>query len=171
MLRDFEGIQPQLGSSVFVAPTADVIGDVDLGDRSNIWYGSVLRGDVGKIRVGMDTNIQDLTMIHVTTDQFDAIIGDRVTVGHRAILHGCEVGDDTLVGMGAIILDGAVIAPFSLVAAGALVPPGMRVPSGHVVAGTPAKVLRPIRESERELIKSSAPHYVELAKRHINSLV
>ncbi len=165
-LVDFEGAFPSTGQGVFVAGGARVIGDVRIGAESSVWYNSVLRGDVCPITIGERTNIQDLCVIHVTSGMHDTLVGDEVTVGHRAILHGCEIGDRCLIGMGAVILDGAVIEPECLIAAGTLIPPGMRVPSGSLVMGSPGKVKRELTDHERQSIVVSAHHYVELAKRH-----
>lgn len=165
-LVDFEGTFPTTGEAVFIAPGATVIGGVELGDHSSVWYNSVLRGDVCPITVGARTNIQDLSVIHVTSGRHPTVIGDEVTVGHRAIIHGCQIEDRCLIGMGAIVLDGAVIEEGSLIAAGALIPPGMRVPSGSLVMGSPGRVKRELSDGERDEIVASAHHYVELARRH-----
>lgn len=166
MILPFEKHSPTLGKNVFVPEQATVIGRVTLADEVNIWYGAVLRGDVGNIVVGERTNIQDLSVVHVTNEVFHTTIGKNVTVGHRAILHGCTVGNNVLVGMGSIILDGAQIGDWCLIGAGALVPPNMIVPPGSVVLGSPGKVVRALRDQERQMIEASAPHYVELAARH-----
>jgi carbonic anhydrase/acetyltransferase-like protein (isoleucine patch superfamily) len=166
MIVTFEGVVPVLGAGAWVAPTATVLGKVELGADTSIWYGSVLRGDVGRITVGARTNLQDLTVVHVTTDEFDTHLGDDVTVGHRAILHGCTVGNGVLVGMGAILLDGVEVGDGCLIGAGALVPPGMRIPAGSLVKGAPAKVARPLTSLERQGLLEQAAHYVELAARH-----
>lgn len=165
-LIDFEGVFPVTEQGVYVAGGARVIGDVRLGAHSSVWYNSVLRGDVCPITIGRRTNIQDLSMIHVTSGQFETLVGDEVTVGHRAILHGCQIGDRCLIGMGATILDGAIIEPECLIAAGSLIPPGMRVPSGSLVMGSPGRVKRELGDEERQNIVASAHHYVELARRH-----
>ncbi len=166
MIHSFEGVLPVLGKEAFVADGATVLGRVHLGEGASVWYGSVLRGDVGRIDVGARTNVQDLSVVHVTTGTFDTSIGNDVTVGHRVILHGCKVGDRVLVGMGAILLDGVEVADDCLIAAGGLLTPGTKIPPGSVVMGSPGKVVRPLREQERQLIAASALHYVELAARH-----
>ena len=166
-IRLFKETRPTVGDDVFVAETAMVIGDVVLGARASIWYGSVIRGDVFHIRIGEDTNIQDNTVIHVTTGVHPTIIGDRVTVGHRALLHGCTIGDETLIGMGAIVMDEAVVGGHCMVGAGALVTPGTRIPDGHLALGSPAKVVRELRGGEIEHIKLSATHYAHLAASYI----
>jgi carbonic anhydrase/acetyltransferase-like protein (isoleucine patch superfamily) len=132
-----------VGPGVFIAPTAAVIGDVELAEGSSVWFGAVVRGDIGPIRIGPRTNVQDLACLHLTAGVSDCVLGADVTVGHGAILHGCSIGDGALVGMGAVILDGAKIGARAVVAAGALVPPRMEVPDGGFAAGVPAKVLPP----------------------------
>jgi gamma-carbonic anhydrase len=165
----YRGVFPRLEDGVYIAAGACVIGDVVIGSRSSIWCNTVVRGDMHYIRIGRDTNIQDNSTLHVTAVQFPLRIGDRVTVGHRAIVHGCMVEDDCLIGMGAIILDGARISRGSLVAAGALVPPGFLVPPKSVVMGVPARVVRVVGSVEREIIHSSAAHYVELAREYLHA--
>lgn len=162
----YRGMEPTLGDDVFVAPGARVVGDVTLGDEASVWYNCVVRGDVCPIRIGARTNIQDLTVIHVTSGEYDTTIGDDVTVGHRAILHGCTVEQEALIGMGATLLDGVHVEPHSLVAAGALLTPGTRVPAGSVAMGSPAEIVRDVTEDEREEFEASALHYVDLADRH-----
>lgn len=166
----FEGHEPQLAPDAFVAPGAFVMGQVTLGAQSNIWYNCVLRGDVMPITVGARTNIQDLSMIHVSTGTFSCHIGDDVTIGHKATIHGCIIGNGCLIGMGAIILDGAVIEDHCLIAAGSIIPPGKRIPSGSVVMGAPGKVKRTLTEAQIQHHYASAHHYVELAERHRISL-
>jgi carbonic anhydrase/acetyltransferase-like protein (isoleucine patch superfamily) len=166
MLVAYEGSTPRLGKNVFVAQTATVLGRVTLGDEASVWYGCVVRGDVGTITIGARTNIQDLTVIHVTTNKFDTRLGDDVVVGHRVVLHGCTIGNRVLVGMGAIVMDGAEIGDGSLIGAGALVTPGTKVPPGSLVLGSPAKVVRALTEKERQGITENAAHYVELAAKH-----
>jgi carbonic anhydrase/acetyltransferase-like protein (isoleucine patch superfamily) len=166
VILPFEGKAPSVGDGVFVADTATVLGNVRLGDHASIWYGCVLRGDVGAISIGERTNIQDLTVVHVTGGKFDTHIGADVTVGHRVILHGCTVHDLVLVGMGAILLDGSVVEAETLIAAGALVTPGMRIPSGSLAMGAPARVVRTLSDAEREQLRASAAGYVDLARRH-----
>ena len=165
-LMDFEGHFPSLGDDVFVASGAAIIGRVDIGAQSSVWYNSVIRGDVCSITIGERTNIQDQSVIHVTSGTHATVIGDEVTVGHNATIHGCELKDRCLIGMGAVVLDGAVIESESLVAAGTLVPPGMRVPSGSMVMGSPGKITRQLSDAERKSIEASALHYVALARRH-----
>lgn len=167
MIRGVLGKRPVLGRSVFVAETAAVVGDVELGDDASVWYGTVVRGDMMPIRIGARTNLQDNTVIHVTAGRFGTTIGSDCTIGHNAIIHACVVEDLCLIGMGAIILDGARIGTGSLVGAGALVTPGTDIPPGSLVIGSPAKVKRPINDKEREQIVYGASHYVELARRYL----
>jgi carbonic anhydrase/acetyltransferase-like protein (isoleucine patch superfamily) len=154
-----------MAEDAFVAPGAVVVGRVRIGARSSVWYGSVLRGDDEEILVGEDTNVQDLSLMHADPG-FPAVLGNRVTVGHRAIVHGATVEDDVLVGMGAILLNGARIGSGSVVAAGAVVTPGTEVPENSLVAGLPGKVLREARDSDREMIQNAFESYVRKAGVH-----
>jgi carbonic anhydrase/acetyltransferase-like protein (isoleucine patch superfamily) len=140
-----------------------VTGDVEIGEGSSVWFQTVIRGDVNFVRVGARTNVQDHSVVHVTSGSHPTVIGDDVTVGHRVVLHGCTVGDRCLVGIGAIVLDGAVLEPESMVGAGALVPPGMVVPSGKLVLGAPAKVRRDLTAEEIASFRSSAERYAGYA--------
>jgi len=162
----YEGNWPKLGRDVFLAPSATVVGDVEIGDESSIWFGTVVRGDVGWVRIGKRTNIQDLSMVHVTGGRANTTIGDEVTVGHRAILHGCTVKDGCLIGMGAIVMDEASVGEGSLIGAGALVPPSMIVPPGSLVLGVPGKVIRSVRPEEARLGVEGASHYVALSRQY-----
>jgi carbonic anhydrase/acetyltransferase-like protein (isoleucine patch superfamily) len=150
-----------------VAESADVIGNVTLAEGTNIWYGAVLRGDSDSITIGKNTNIQDNAVVHVDAG-IPTVIGDDVTVGHGAIVHGCTVSNNVLVGMGSIILDGAFIEENVIVGAGTLIPPGKVIPSGSLVVGSPGKVVRTLTDDERNKIKKSAHHYVELAEKSFN---
>lgn len=163
-LVPFVGTWPTLGAGVFVADTARVIGQVTLGDDVSIWYGSVVRGDVFDITIGARTNIQDHSVVHVTSGRHATRIGADVTVGHRATLHGCVVGDRALIGMGAIILDGAEIGEETMIAAGAVVTPRTVIPPRVLAVGSPARVVRDLKDSELELVRRSASHYVQLAR-------
>lgn len=163
MLIRHDGNLPEVDASAWVHASAHVIGRATIGARSSVWFGCVVRADVHEIRIGRDSNLQDLTVVHVTRDRFPTIIGDEVTVGHRAVVHGCTVGDRCLIGIGAIVMDGAEIAAESMVAAGALVAPRTKVPSGVVVMGQPAKVVRDLRPEELEHIRATARHYAEYA--------
>lgn len=165
-VRPWKGTSPKIAESVFLAENAVVIGDVEIAADAGIWYGCVVRGDVFHIRIGERTNIQDGTIIHVTTGTWPTLVGPDVTVGHHATLHGCEVKGEALIGMGSTVMDGAVIAPRVVVGAGALVPPGMKVPEGSLVVGAPAKVKRDLTQGELDWIAESAKHYVRLAAEH-----
>jgi gamma-carbonic anhydrase len=167
VLRSFMGKRPRIGRGVFLAETCALIGDVEIGDESSVWYAAVLRGDVMPIRIGARTSMQDGTVVHVTSDQFGTTVGSDCTVGHSVILHGCIVEDHCLIGMGATILDGARVGRGSLVGAGALVTSGTDIPPGSLVLGAPARVVRPVNPKEREQIEYGAAHYVELSRRYL----
>jgi len=166
IVRSFEGHEPLISPSAWIAPGAVVVGDVEIGPDSSVWYGAVVRGDVHRIRIGSRTNIQDQATVHVTRDRFPSLIGDEVTVGHRAVVHGCVVGSFALIGIGAIVLDGAEIGEGSWVAAGAVVTPGCKVPAHRLVVGIPAQVVRKLSEAERELQVQRTLGYVETAAKH-----
>ncbi len=168
MILPFKEIVPEIARSVFVAPSAQVIGDVKIGMDSSIWFGSVVRGDVHYIRIGERTNIQDLSVLHVTRKTHPLVIGNEVTVGHRVILHGCTVGDRVLIGMGTVVLDGALIEEGSFVGAGSLITEGMKVPSGTLALGSPARIKRELSERERAFLSESARNYVELAQSYLS---
>ncbi|MFI0091388.1 gamma carbonic anhydrase family protein [Streptomyces bobili] len=159
------GREPKVDEEAFVAPTASVIGDVTLAAGASVWYGAVLRGDVERISVGAQSNIQDNCTLHADPG-FPVTIGERVSVGHNAVVHGAGVGDDCLIGMGATVLNGAVIGAGSLVAAQALVPQGMEVPPGSLVAGVPARIRRELTEEERQGVTLNGTLYADLAKAH-----
>jgi len=165
----FDGKQPRLGARVFVAETAAIIGDVEVGDDSSIWFGAVLRGDVHRIRIGARTNIQDNCTFHVTTGMWPVSLADEVTVGHSAVVHGCTVERGALIGMGSRVLDGAVVGERALVAAGAVVGEGMHVPPRTLVAGVPAKVKRELTAEELARLEMSWRHYVELKDQYLRS--
>jgi carbonic anhydrase/acetyltransferase-like protein (isoleucine patch superfamily) len=160
MIRSFRGTMPRIAASAYVDPGAHVIGDVEIGERSSVWPCVVLRGDIEPIRVGADTNIQDGAIIH-TDKGFPAIIGDRVSVGHAAVLHGCTVEEDSLIGIGACVLTGAKIGRGAVVAAGALVPEGMEVAPDMLVMGAPAKPRRPVGAEEKARFEKGVGGYVE----------
>lgn len=167
-IRPYRNTTPSLGTEVFVANTALIIGDVPLGDQSSIWFHSVLRGDINSIRVGVRTNLQDGTVVHVDAGRNPAVIRDEVTVGHHATIHGCEIQSRCLIGMGATILSGAVVRSGALVAAGSLVREGQVVPEKTVVAGVPANVVRETSPEEADMIINSASHYVDYAQIYLN---
>lgn len=156
---------PSLGEGVWVAPSADVIGDVTIGAHASIWYQCVLRGDIAPITIGAGTNIQDLTMVHVDVAR-PCRIGAGVGIGHRAIIHGCDIEDECLIGMGAIVLSDAVVGEGSVVAAGALVTEGARIPPGSLVVGVPGRVVRPIDHELRDRIRLTVEHYRALKDLH-----
>ena len=168
-IRPYKGILPTLGARSYVDPAATVIGDVVLGDDVSIWPGTIVRGDVNFIRVGARTNIQDGTVVHVSHDGphaklggFATVIGEDVTIGHKAIIHACTIEDAVLVGMGAIVLDGAIVRKHGFVGAGALVPPGKVVGEGELWLGNPARKVRMLSDAEIEALYYSAGHYVRL---------
>lgn len=163
-LYEFEGRWPVLAPDVFVAPGASVIGDVEIGEGSSIWFGTVVRGDVFHIRIGRRSNIQDNSVVHVTNGINPTIVGDDVTVGHRVILHGCTIEDGALIGMGATVMDRAVVGRGTLVGAGALVTEGTVLPAGMLVLGAPARPKRPLTEDEMAHLKSAATTYTALAR-------
>ena len=158
-LETFLRKQPRLGQGVYLARGAHVLGDVRIGNHSSIWYGAVLRGDINRIVVGHHTNIQDNAVLHLA-DEFPCVVGNYVTVGHSAIVHACKIGDEVLVGMGAVILDGAVVGKQCLIGAKALVKQGMKIPAGSLVLGAPAKVVRKLTPKERSGLKYWATKYM-----------
>jgi carbonic anhydrase/acetyltransferase-like protein (isoleucine patch superfamily) len=160
MIRAFRSITPTIDPTAFVDVSAQVIGDVHLGAESSIWMNVVIRGDVNYIRIGRRSNIQDLTLVHVQRDTHPTIVGDEVTVGHRAVLHGCTIEDRVLVGMGAILLNGCRIGTGSIIAAGTLIPEGMIVPPGSMVMGAPGKVRRALSPEETASLEKYAESYV-----------
>jgi carbonic anhydrase/acetyltransferase-like protein (isoleucine patch superfamily) len=166
IVRKYRGIAPRFGQGVYLAPTAAVVGDVELGDEVSVWYGAILRGDVGHIRIGRRTNVQDLACIHMSKDISHADIADHVTIGHNAVIHGARIGTGALIGIGSILLDNAVIGEESLVAAGSLVPADFNAPPRVLVRGSPAKVVRDLSEEEWTLGRRLAERYVGVARDH-----
>ena len=160
MLRPYKSVFPTIDPTAFVDVSAQVIGDVHVGAESSIWMNVVVRGDVNHIRIGARSNIQDLTMVHVMRETNPTVIGDNVTIGHSAVVHGCTIEDRCLIGMGAILLNGCVIGTGSIVAAGTLVPERMVVPPGSMVMGVPGKVRRALTSEEDASIKWYADNYV-----------
>jgi carbonic anhydrase/acetyltransferase-like protein (isoleucine patch superfamily) len=154
---------PLVDATAVVFDGATVVGRVILGAESSIWFGAIVRGDVDDVTIGARSNVQDRAVIHVTTKKFSTSIGDEVTIGHGAILHGCTVHDRVLIGIGAIVLDGAEIEPDCMIGAGALVTPGTRIPAGHLAVGSPSRVKRPLEPGEVEHLKRSAANYVMLS--------
>lgn len=164
IILPYKGIYPKIHDTAFIAPGVCIIGDVEIGAYTNIWFGVVIRGDVNKIRIGARTNIQDGTICHVTYNQADLMIGDEVTIGHNAILHGCHIHSLGFVGMGATVMDKCVVESKAMVAAGALISPGKVVKTGELWAGTPAKIMRPMTQQEGDYLPWSAEHYVKLGQ-------
>ena len=164
MIRVYRGIVPKIAASAYIDPSAQVIGDVVVGERSSIWPNVTARGDVNSIRIGDESNIQDNCVLHCDAGLYPLAIGSRVTVGHLAMLHGCTIEDDCLIGIGAIVLNGAKIGRGSVIAAGAVVPENAEVPPHSMVMGVPAKVKRELTAEERERFSQNAKHYVESAQ-------
>jgi gamma-carbonic anhydrase len=163
-LIPFKGVLPTIADDVFIAPSADVIGDVVIGQGSSIWFNCVVRGDVSYIRIGTGSNIQDGTVIHVSRGTHPTIIGNDVLVGHNCMIHGCTLEDGSFVGMGATVMDGVVIETGGMVAAGALVTPNKRVGTGELWGGSPARFLRPLSDEEMDGLADGAKHYAGLAQ-------
>ncbi len=168
MIKSFQNLTPKIDESVFVAENAVVIGDVEVGKDSSIWYGCILRGDVNYIRIGERTNIQDASVIHVTSKTHPTILEDEITVGHRVTLHGCYVESNCLIGINSVILDGARIGKNSLVAAGSLVTPNTKIPEGSLVMGSPAKVKRALSADEIKDLEKFWRNYVEYSRIYKN---
>jgi carbonic anhydrase/acetyltransferase-like protein (isoleucine patch superfamily) len=172
-IRSYQGKTPQLGQKVFVDPSAVVLGDVSIGDDSSIWPLVVVRGDMHRIRIGARSSIQDGSVLHIThagpfnPDGFPLLIGDDVTVGHQAMLHGCTIGNRILIGMGSMVMDGAVIEDEVVLGAGSLVPPGKTLHSGYLYVGRPARQVRPLTEKELAFFTYSAGNYVRLKDQHL----
>jgi carbonic anhydrase/acetyltransferase-like protein (isoleucine patch superfamily) len=164
MLRSYQGVLPAIAASAYIDPSAQVIGNVTVGERSSIWPNVTARGDVNTIQIGDDSNIQDNSVLHCDAGLYPLKIGNRVTVGHLAMLHGCTIEDDCLIGIGAIVLNGAKIGHGSVIAAGALIPEGAEIPPESMVMGVPAKVKRQLTAEERERFRQNAMHYVEAAR-------
>ena len=167
MIRPYKGTWPKLGERVFVDASAQVIGDVELGDHASVWMNAVIRGDVHAIRIGAYSNVQDNCVVHVFKATHPTVVGDHVTVGHSVTLHGCTIGSHCLIGMGATILNDARIGEESIVAAGTLVPERMEVPPGSLVMGLPARVRRPVTDEEREGIRRYANNYFEYKESYL----
>ena len=171
LIREYNGVSPKIHESVFIAETAAIIGDVEIGANASIWYGVVIRGDMNYIRIGANTNIQDGTVIHVDSEGSHStgrptLIGDNVTVGHRALLHACVLENNCFVGMGSTLLDGAVVESGAMVAAGALVTPGKRVLKGQLWGGAPARFMRDLRDQELEAFDYVTEHYIDVSGKY-----
>jgi gamma-carbonic anhydrase len=160
MIRAYRGVVPKIAASAYIDPSAQVIGDVAVGENSSIWPNATVRGDVNSIRIGDESNVQDNAVLHVEHDVYPLHIGDRVTVGHSVTLHGCVIEDECLIGIGAIVLNGAKIGKGSVIAAGSLVTERMEVPPGSMVMGVPARIKREVTEDEKERFRQNAQNYV-----------
>ena len=165
MIKEFEGNIPRIYESTYISESVDIIGDVTIEENANIWFGTRLRGDMNKIVIGKNTNIQENTVVHVDKN-CPCLIGKDVTIGHGAIIHGCEICDNVLVGMGSIILNNAKIGKNTIIGAGSLITQGKVFPEGVLILGNPAKVVRELSEAEIESIKNSANNYVNLSKKY-----
>ena len=168
-IYELDGVAPQVHTQAWVAPSAQVMGQVSVGAGASIWFGTVVRGDTERITIGADSNIQDASVLHADAGQ-PLVIGERVTVGHQAMLHGCTVGDESLIGIGAIVLNGAKIGKNCLVGAGALVTEGKEFPDGSMILGSPAKVVRQLTPEQIEGLRQSAQHYIGNASRYRQGL-
>ncbi|HTT70998.1 MAG TPA: gamma carbonic anhydrase family protein [Anaeromyxobacteraceae bacterium] len=166
IIRPFRGKGPRVHETAFLADDAVVVGDVELGEETSIWFGAVVRGDVNRVRIGARTNLQDQVVVHVTSHTHPTEVGEDVTVGHRVTLHGCTVRDRCLIGIGAVVMDGAVIGEDAMVGAGALVPPRMVVPPRTLALGAPARVKRDLTADEVSHLLASARHYVDYAREY-----
>lgn len=166
MIHDLDGNKPDIHPDAFVHPDATVIGDATIAAGASIWPTTVLRADMGRIAIGENTSVQDGTIVHLTEGWSETVVGARVTVGHRVILHGCTVGDDCLIGMGSILLDNVKVGSGSLVAAGSLVPVGMEIPENSFVRGSPAKIVGPVKEHHTAMIAGGWQTYADYAKRY-----
>ena len=165
MIRDYRGAMPKISEKAYVAEGTIIVGGFSMGEYSSLWYGTIARADVDSISIGRYTNIQDGCLIHCSSG-FPTVLGDYVSVGHGAVLHGCRIGNNCLIGMGAIIMDGAEIGDYSIIGMGALITQGMKIEPGSVVIGAPGKTVRDTTEEEKEDIKKRALRYVELAREH-----
>jgi carbonic anhydrase/acetyltransferase-like protein (isoleucine patch superfamily) len=169
MIRGYKDILPKIHPSVFVAETAQVIGDVEIGENSSVWFQVVIRGDVHYVRIGKRTNIQDGSLLHVTRVKWPLILGNEITIGHGVTLHGCVIRDRCLIGMRAVLLDGVEVGEESIIGAGALVTEGTIIPPRSLAFGLPAKIVRSLGDEEVAKIRQSAENYVRLAKDYLNS--
>ncbi|MEX0778952.1 MAG: gamma carbonic anhydrase family protein [Balneolales bacterium] len=164
MIYEFLGKKPLFNESNFIAPSADIIGDVEFGEESSVWFNVTIRGDVNRIRIGARSNVQDNTCIHVTNVTNPTIIGDEVTIGHSAMLHGCTIHDRVLIGIKSVILDGAVVESYCIIAAGSLVPPGKIMPSGYLCMGSPAKPVRKLTGEELTSLSEYSDNYIKYSR-------
>jgi len=164
MIRAYRGVVPQVAASAYIDPSAQVIGAAVIGDRASVWPNATIRADVNTITIGEESNIQDNSCIHADEGPFAVVLGKRVTVGHSVVLHGCVIEDETLIGIGAVVLNGARIGKGSVIAAGTVVPEGMQIPPGSMVMGVPAKIRREVTPEEQERFRVNADHYVEACR-------
>ena len=162
-----EGIFPKFGDDCFIAPNATIVGDVVMGNECSVWFNAVVRGDVNSIRLGNKVNVQDGAVLHATYQKTKTIVGNNVSIGHNAIVHGCTVHDNVLIGMGAIVMDDVVVEDDVIIGAGSLVPPGKHLHSGYLYVGSPAKQARPLTEAERHFLSESAANYVVLKNEYL----
>lgn len=169
-ILSFKGMSPKIHDSAFVAPTACVIGDVEIGEDSSIWYGCTVRGDVNYVRIGKNTNLQDNSVIHVDHHSYPTVIGDNILIGHQCIIHACTLEDDCFIGMQACVMDGATVERHAMVAAGALVVPGKVVKSGELWGGRPAQKLRDLTKEEIANFRIASDRYAEYAREHKTEL-
>lgn len=173
-IRTYQDMTPKLGDRTFVDPSAVVLGDVELGEDCSVWPLTVIRGDMHRIRIGQRTSVQDGSVLHIThagpfnPDGYPLIIGDDVTIGHQAMLHGCTIGSRVLVGMGCTVMDGAVVEDEVIIGAGTLVPPGKRLESGYLYVGSPCKQARALSDKEKTFFKYTAANYVKLKDEYLN---
>ena len=165
MIMDFDGVKPKINENTYISESVDIIGKVEILENANIWFGTRLRGDMNNIVIGRNTNIQENSVVHVDSKS-PCIIGNNVTIGHGAIIHGCNIADNVLVGMGSIILNNAKIGKNTIIGAGSLVTQGKEFPEGVLILGNPAKVIRQLTEAEIESIQRSADNYVSLSKKY-----
>lgn len=163
----FKNKTPKINPDCFISSTSTIIGDVQIGSQSSVWFGSVLRGDVFNIKVGSNTNIQDNSVIHVTANKYATNIGNNITIGHSVTLHGCTIKDNSLIGIGSVIMDQSEVDEWSIIAAGSVLKPQTKVPSGKLWGGAPAKELRDITEKERQWIKELSINYTKLSKEYM----
>lgn len=168
-IYELDGIAPEVAASAWVADSAQLVGRVTLGPEASVWFGTVARGDTDAITIGAGSNIQDACVLHADAGQ-PLVVGERVTVGHQVVLHGCTIGDESLIGIGAIVLNGAHIGKHCLVGAGSLVTEGKEFPDGSMIMGIPAKVVRPLTPEQIEGLRHSAAHYIDNARRFSNGL-
>ena len=166
MIKSFNSIEPKIHESAYIADDAIIIGDVEIGEDASVWFGSIIRGDVNFIRIGAGTNIQDATVIHVSSKTHSTVLEENITVGHRVVLHGCHVESGCLIGIGAILMDGVRVGRNSLIAAGSLLTPGSQIPLNSLVMGSPAKVKRALTDDELAYLDRSWRNYVELKKHY-----